>query len=308
MHKPIKPFLKWVGGKSQIIDNILEHIPANIKNYYEPFLGGGSVLLNVLQIYKLNNIIISGNITASDINKDLIDLYNNIKDNINQFIYELQIIKNEYISIINLNIDYDKIKKNKLQDTKEESLLSKERYYYWVRNEYNNNTLDNIKKSAMFLFLNKTCFRGLYRCNHKTGNFNVSFGNYTNPEFFNKKKLIYISELIQDVNFIYCDFNYILDKHFEKTDFIFLDPPYVPINKTSFVDYSKFGFNNICHKTLFNKIHNSNTNIMLSNSYTEIVVNNFCKDKYTIKIISTVRKINSKIPNSRVDELLILNY
>ena len=311
MTKFIKPFLKWVGGKSQIIENILENVPLEINNYYEPFLGGGSVLLNVLQLYKLNNINITGKIIASDINKDLIDLYNNIKDNKEQFILELQILKKEYSSIIDLNLECDKIIKNKLQDNKKNSMLSKERYYYWIRHVYNENKINNIQKSAMFLFLNKTCFRGLYRCSHKTGYFNVSFGNYNNPVFFDKQNIDNISLLIQNVNFVYCDFENILNTQFESLDFLYLDPPYVPVNKTSFVDYSKFGFNDLNHKTLFNKIHSlsdSNTNLMLSNSYTDTIVNNFCKEKYTIKIISTVRKINSKIPNSKVDELLILNY
>jgi len=308
----VKPFLKWVGGKTQIIDDIIDNIPDEINNYYECFVGGGSVLLALLSYQKNNKIKITGDINVYDINENLINLYNVIKNDKDKFIEQINIYIDQYKNIETLKIDEDKKNKNKLKKTLEESLLSKERYYYWIRNIYNLSNLSIIETSALFVFLNKTCFKGLYRCNTKTGYFNVPFGNYNNPKIIDEEHINEIHSLIQNVKFNLLDFSKSLDKKFDKNDYIYLDPPYVPENKKSFVDYNKSGFNIDCHNKLFDMIHqltNDNIKITLSNSDTDLVNKNFNNNKkYYIKKINIIRRINSKKPNSTTDELIINNY
>jgi DNA adenine methylase len=148
-----KPFLKWVGGKTQIIKSIIPKIPAEFNNYHELFLGGGSVLLAILSLQKQNKIIIKDNIYAYDINNDLINVYKHIQSN-----------KDELFKYINLYInEYDSIKGsviNRKPNSIEEAKTSKESYYYWIRNKYNNTNKNTIECSALFMFINKTCFRG----------------------------------------------------------------------------------------------------------------------------------------------------
>jgi len=195
----IKPIIKWVGGKTQIIDKILLNFPKEINNYHELFLGGGSVLLALLQNISLNNIKIHGNINAYDINETLINMYINIRDNPSQI---LLLIK-EIINIYN-NLDGSEKCKAFLSRTKpfgfscsivnrnpltlDEAITSKESYYYWIRKNFNSLKQKYKNKyigSAYFIFLNKTCFRGVYR--EGPNGFNIPFGHYTNPS---KKKYI----------------------------------------------------------------------------------------------------------------------
>ena len=151
-----KPFLKWVGGKTQIINEIISKIPNKMNNYHELFLGGGSVLLAVLSLQKQNKIIIKNKIYAYDINSVLINVYKNIQNN-----------KDELYELINLYMkDYDSIKGsivNRKPISIEEAKTSKESYYYWIRKKYNNIDKNTIECSALFMFINKTCFMGMYR-------------------------------------------------------------------------------------------------------------------------------------------------
>ena len=133
-----KPFLKWVGGKTQILNNLFELFPIEIDNYYEPFLGGGSVLIHLLSLINDKKIKINGKITVSDINKELIDTYNEIKNNPINLINELEKIKTEYLSMNNIE--------------------NKKKYFYELRELYNFKKLTNVETSALFIFLNKTCF------------------------------------------------------------------------------------------------------------------------------------------------------
>ena len=149
-----KPFLKWVGGKTQIINNIVTKFPNTINNYHELFLGGGSVLLALLSLQKENKIVIKENIYAYDINKNLITVYQHIQNN-----------KDELYKYVNMYISqYDSIKGitiNRKHQTNDEAKTSKESYLYWIRSKYNQLTdKKTILSSAMFIFLNKTCFRG----------------------------------------------------------------------------------------------------------------------------------------------------
>ena len=199
-----KPILKWVGGKTQIIDKIMKEFPTEINNYHEIFLGGGSVLLHVLSDVKKGKKKINGNIYAYDVNEPLIYMYKNIQSNYNEVYENIQKLIIEYN---NCKKDEDENKdenKNKKVNRKpinlEEAQMDKESYYYWIRSNYNKLTSDEKKStlgSAMFIFLNKTCFRGVFRVG--PNGFNVPYGHYNKPEIINKEHLEEIHDLIQTV-------------------------------------------------------------------------------------------------------------
>jgi DNA adenine methylase len=181
----------------------------------------------------------------------------------------------------------------------------KENYYYWIRNNYNKKDInEGIEKCSMFIFLNKTCFRGLYRVG--PNGFNVPFGNYKNPEVLNFEHLKEIHYLIKDVVFEYKHFNHSLEQKFNQNDFVYLDPPYVPEKKTSFVGYNENGFNSENHIQLFKKINDLETKFMLNNSNVKLVRDSFDKNKYNIYEILCKRTINSKNPSSKSIELIIM--
>jgi len=243
-----KPILKWVGGKTQIIDKLINAFPTEIDNYHEIFLGGGSVLFTLLTYVKNNTIKINGNIYCYDLNESLIYVYKNIQDNHNELYDKL-------INIINEFNDCKTEEINRNPNSIEEAKSAKENYYYWTRNKYNNLTLNEKKTtlgSAILIFLNKTCFRGVFRVG--PNGFNVPYGHYKNPQIINKKHLDEISILIKNVIFECCDFNKSLTK-IKYKDFVYLDPPYVPEKSTSFVGYTYCGFNIDNHNNLFNMIH-----------------------------------------------------
>ncbi len=298
-----KPIIKWVGGKTQLLSTIIKYIPNKINNYNEIFVGGGSVLIAILTLQLKNKINIDNNINAYDINKGLIIMYNVIKNNPK----ELWIKINKYILKYNQYSNIKRTTNNPLN--KEEYSICKENYYYWLRKKYNLtkfNKKDNyVKIAALFIFLNKTCFRGLYR--EGPNGFNVPYGNYKNPKILEYKHLMEIHTLIQNVNFELSDFTNSL-LNIKENDFIYLDPPYVPENKKSFVKYNKQGFTLDNHLELFNIIKNNSQKIkfMLSNSNTKLVIDSF--NSYNIKELNSKRNINSKIPNSKTIELLIINF
>jgi len=295
----IKPILKWVGGKTQIIDNIIKEFPLEINNYHEIFLGGGSVLLALLSYVKIGNIKINGKIYAYDINEPLIYMYKNIQSNHNELYNEIQLLIEDFNSCGNGEL-------NRKPKNIEEAKMLNENYYYWIRSEYNKSDFDrnSVKGSAMFIFLNKTCFRGVFRIG--PNGFNVPYGNYKKPEIINKEHLEKVSSIIKDVEFQCSDFRESL-KNIEKNDFVYLDPPYAPETNNSFVGYTKDGFNIQSHNELFQLIHKlteKNIKIVLSNSDVELVRENF-KEKYNIKSIICKRSINSKTPDAKVKELII---
>ena len=299
-----KPILKWVGGKTQIIDKIIINFPLEINNYYEPFLGGGSVLLTLLTYIKNDIIKINGNIYACDVNEPLIYMYKNIQTRHNELYEKIQNIIKNFNECGNGEI-------NRKPLNIEEAKITKENYYYWIRNEYNKlsiNDKNDIIGSAMFIFLNKTCFRGVFRIG--PNGFNVPYGHYNNPEIINKEHLEEIHNLIQNVIFKYCDYNTSL-LNIEVNDFIYLDPPYVPEKETSFVKYTLNGFNIENHNNLFTLIHKlteENKKLLLSNSDVKLVRENFTSEKYNITSILCKRSINSKNPESKTNEVLIKNY
>ena len=295
MSKNIKPIVKWLGGKTQIIDIVIKCFPETINNYHEIFLGGGSILFAVLE----NNIKINGSINAYDINETLIYMYINIKNNYKEVLKEIKKIIDVYNSIEDTTI----MKKPILE---KDGLTSKESYYYWSRKIYN--SLSKEQKisplgSAYFIFLNKICFRGMHR--EGPNGFNVPYGHYDNPEIINEEHIEKVSELIKNVNFFCLPF----EKSFEKVlenDFIYLDPPYVVENKKSFVKYNLSGFDIKQHELLFSMC--KKYKFLMSNSATDFVKGHFNSDTYKIKIIECKRSINSKKPESKTNELLIMSY
>jgi len=302
-----KPILKWVGGKTQIIDKIIIQFPKEINNYYEIFLGGGSVLLALLTYIKNDIIKIHGNIYAYDLNEALIYTYKNIQSNHNELYDELVKI----ITIFNSCPINDNI--NRKPTDIEEAMINKENYYYWIRSEYNKLSSDDKKTiiaSAMFIFLNKTCFRGVFRVG--PNGYNVPYGHYNNPEIINKNHLDYINLLIQNVIFECLDFNVSLNRdNFEIDDFIYIDPPYAPEKTTSFVKYTDNGFDINNHHKLFILIHRltqNNIKLILNNSDVSLIRDNFTNEKYNITSILCKRSINSKNPESKSKEVMIKNY
>ena len=300
----ISPIIKWVGGKTQIIDKIICEFPLVINNYREIFLGGGSVLLALLSYVKHNIIKINGKIYAYDINEALISMYKNIQLNSDELFEEISKIIDKFYKCNNNII-------NRKPENIIEAMENRENYYYWVRSEYNK--LSKIDKnsvlgSAMLIFLNKTCFRGIYRVG--PNGFNVPYGNYKNPEIINKKHLDELSELISPVIFECSDFSQSLSNNIDENDYIYLDPPYAPENSNSFVNYTESGFPYEMHINLFTMIHNltlNNKKIMFSNADVQFIRDNF-KDNYNILSIECKRSINSKNPNSKTKEVIIKNY
>jgi DNA adenine methylase len=297
-----KPILKWVGGKTQIIDKLITDFPVEMNNYHEPFLGGGSVLLTLLSYVKSGIIKIHGNIYAYDLNEPLIYIYKNI-----------QTLHNElYDSLQNIITDFNKCENGEINRTPkniDEAKMSKENYYYWIRSEYNKLCLtdkNSVIGSSMFIFLNKTCFRGVFRVGPK--GFNVPYGHNKNPEIINKEHLEEIHNLIQNVKFECRDFNISL-KNVEQNDFVYLDPPYAPETDTSFVGYTENGFDLEKHAQLFELCNGlNNTKFMMSNANTDYVKKYFPEDKYNIEVITAKRSINSKNPNAKTKEVIIKNY
>lgn len=292
-----KPFLKWVGGKTQIIDSIISKLPNEINNYHELFLGGGSVLFAILSLQKHNKILIKDKIYAYDININLINMYKNIQNK-----------KDELYNILKSYYDeYDSIRGNIINRkplTIEEAKTSKESYYYWIRNKYNNIDNDTVECSALFILINKICFRGMYR--EGPNGYNVPYGHYKKtPSLISKKELDNISNLIKNVEFKHNSF---IDsiKNVKEGDFIYLDPPYAPENSKSFVGYVEGGFNLETHELLFSKIKNlKNIKFIMSNAKVDIVTNSF-KD-YNCQEIVARRAINSKNPGSTTIEVIIYN-
>lgn len=307
-----KPIIKWVGGKTQIIDKIIYEYPTTMTNYHEIFLGGGSVLLALLSYKKAGHITITGTINAYDINETLISLYKNIQSKHNELYTTLKQIIDEFNSC---NDNEDSILNRKPKNL-EEAKNKPENYYYWSRIKYNK--LSGIEKNgilgtALFIFLNKTCFRGIYRVG--PNGFNVPYGNYSQPEIINKEHLQEVHELIQGVIFTHCDFSVPLQNCISSVtssvDFIYLDPPYAPENNKSFVGYNKDGFNLDQHIKLFTLCKELNTKkikFIMSNADVALIKDYFLPEIYNTQSITTKRSINSKKPGSKTLEVIIKNF
>ena len=296
-----KPFLKWVGGKSQHIHQIINSFPNHMENYHEIFLGGGSVLLAVLSLQKAGKITINGSIYAYDLNQQLIQVYRHIQSNKDELIKCVEQYRNEYDNCPIV----EKGTANRKPINETEAKTSRESYYYWMRKKFNALNDLSIENSALFIMLNKTGFRGVYR--EGPNGYNVPFGHYKKtPTIITQSEIDKISSLIKNVIFINADFTDSINNATEG-DFVYLDPPYAPKNRTSFVGYTENGFDIDMHKNLFKltkALTKNNIKFAMSNSNVELVKNNF--DDYTLIEISARRAIHSKNPASKTTDVLIV--
>lgn len=298
MQNKVKPFVKWAGGKGSLLNQLNNYYPLELKNgeiecYIEPFIGGGAVLIDILQNYKVKEAY------AFDINIDLINSYNIIKNNVNELIYNLKILEKEY-----LRLEKD----------------ARKEYFCGIRKQYNSYRLAkdemSLQKATQFIFLNRTCFNGLYRVN-KNGDFNVPIGNYKNPTICDEENLKALSELIKNVNFEYGDYK-TSQEYINKNTFVYFDPPYRPLNVTSgFTSYTKEDFDDENQKELalfYKELSNKKVKVMLSNSNPKNTDKEDCFFEniykgFNINEVYAKRMINAN-SNGRgeISELLITNY
>lgn len=291
----IKPFLKWAGGKGQLIEKIERFYPFDkkINKYAEPFIGGGAVLFDILNKFELEKIYIS------DVNLELLNCYKVIKEKVQELINELKRFENEFLV---------KVK----EDRKE--------YYYTKREQFNKLKLENnneeVKRAALMIFLNRTCFNGLYRVNKK-GLFNVPMGDYKNPKICDEENLINISKKLKNVDIIYGDYKKSYDFIDENT-FVYFDPPYRPLNQTSsFTSYTEYTFGDkeqIELSEYFKLLNEKGAKLLLSNSdpKNENIEDNFFDDLYKefdINRIEASRAINSNGgKRGKITEILVNNW
>jgi len=299
----VTPFLKWVGGKTQIIDDVLHLFPTNMKNYHEPFLGGGSVLLAMISYIKAGKITMTGKAYASDLNVNIINLYKTVQTNPEGLITEARALINVFSPLKGTTI-------NRKPLTLEEALTSQESYYYWIRAQFNalrGADRETPKAAAMCLFLNKTNFRGVYR--DGPNGFNVPFGHYTNPTILYDDHIRQVSVLIRDVVFTPQPFSDSIALAADG-DFIYLDPPYAPETDTSFVGYTGDGFGLDHHTMLFKmcgEMKTKNIKILMSNANVKLVRDAFPPATFATHIVKARRAINSKNPDATTTEVLITN-
>ncbi|WP_316507156.1 DNA adenine methylase [Nitrosopumilus sp.] len=274
-----KPFVKWAGGKRQLIPILNENLPDNFRTYHEPFLGGGALLFHMLTERDGQKCCIS------DLNSDLVLAYTVIQNDIEDLIYSLK--------------DHEK---NYQKDSKS--------YYYSIRES---NPDNKIEKTSRLLFLNRTCFNGLYRVNSR-GKFNVPLGKYTNPNIVNEDNLRSVSNILKSRNVsIKCqDFGEVL-RGAKKGDLVYFDPPYHPVSDTAnFTSYTNkdFTYDDLIRLSeLCNSLDAKGCKILLSNSDSKEVANTFSTKQWKIKRIKANRSINSDSKKRTGHyELLIKNY
>jgi DNA adenine methylase len=271
----ITPVLKWAGGKRKLLQDIIKHIPDIFSVYYEPFLGGGAVFFSLQP----------SNAVVNDINDELINVYTAIRDNVEELIEDLKRHKNEK--------DYFYKMRAKDRD----------------KDEYNK--LSSIEKASRIIYLNKTCYNGLFRVNQQ-GEFNAPFGRYKNPNIVNDIVLRKASDFLNkgSITFKCGDFEEAV-KGIKKDDFVYFDPPYDPVSDSAnFTGYDRGGFGKAEQerlKNLCDRLNKKGAKFLLSNSATEYIIDLY-KD-YNITIVQANRAINSKSDKrGKVNEVLVKNY
>lgn len=289
--KKAKPFVKWAGGKTQLLDEIDARLPhkeiesGQIDTYIEPFVGGGAAFFHIAQKYHyLRHFVLL------DVNEDLANCYTTVRNNVTSIIADLQILERRYLKC-------DEFGRSDM--------------YYRIREEFNSD-----RSPAKLIFLNKTCFNGLYRVNRNNG-FNVPFGNYKNPNICDEENLIAASTILQNAEIIAADFEE-SERYTSKHCFVYLDPPYRPISTTaSFTSYAKGDFSEedqIRLANLCERIKKKGAKFLLSNSDPK---NEDPKDKFfdrhyqrfTIATVKATRMINCKGSlRGQINELIITNY
>lgn len=272
----VAPFVKWAGGKRQLIPQIRERMPEKYNDYYEPFVGGGAVIFDLLPANALIN----------DINKALINTYTTICNEPDAFLKEVNRLDNDM-----------------WEDGK--------KYYYSIREHYNDKLMRSeydVELAALFVFINKHCFNGLYRVNGK-GLFNVPYNN-SRKVSVDEDVIIATSEYLRGVTIIDGDFEQAC-KNAKKGDFVFIDSPYAPLNPTSFESYTKEGFDIESHKRLaklYDELTARGCYCMLTNHNTELINELYGNKDYKIDVVSVKRMINSDASKRVGEEVIICNY
>ena len=272
----VAPFVKWAGGKRQLIPQIRERMPEKYNDYYEPFVGGGAVIFDLLPANALIN----------DINIALINTYRTICNEPDAFLKEVNRLDNDM-----------------WEDGK--------KYYYSIREHYNDKLMRSeydVELAALFVFINKHCFNGLYRVNGK-GLFNVPYNNSRRVSV-DEDVIIATSEYLRGVTIIDGDFEQAC-KNAKKGDFVFIDSPYAPLNPTSFESYTKEGFDIESHKRLaklYDELTARGCYCMLTNHNTELINELYGNKDYKIDVVSVKRMINSDASNRVGEEVIICNY
>ena len=292
MYKTVKPFIKWAGGKSQLLEEIRKKYPANIERYCEPFVGGGAVLVDVLANLQPKEVLIN------DINPELINTYTQIRDNSEKVIELLTEMQESFWKMDN---------------------EARKEYYYSERDRFNeliNQSAATAEKAALFIFINKTCFNGLYRVNAK-GLYNVPMGAYKKPPICDVDNIQSISKLLQSVTINCGDYSECMDFINDNT-FVYIDPPYRPLSPTSsFNSYAKTEFGDEQQIQLgyfIEQISHKGAKVVASNSDPKNTDkdDNFFDDIYkmfNIRRVSATRMINSNSKGrGTISELLICNY
>ncbi len=297
-----KPFLKWAGGKGQLISQIKEYLPSEmviahkLEKYFEPFVGGGAVFFWLFQNYNIKKAYLY------DINPEIISAYQTVRDRASELIIELRQLEKQYFNI----------HKPKQED-----------FFYQRRAEYNDYISEKIKnhfvrRTALMIFLNKTCFNGLFRVNSQ-GLFNVPFGRYENPTICDEDNLRAVSVALQCAEIEVRDFEFCLKKA-DANSFVYFDPPYRPISKTAnFTGYIKNGFSDkdqIRLKETCDKLSTIGAKVILSNSDPKNVNPEdnffdelFTKQKYKIERLRATRMINCNAEKrGTIHEILVMNY
>lgn len=273
----MQPFVKWAGGKRQLLPEISERLPKNFNEYYEPFIGGGACLL----------AFSPGKATIGDVNKVLISAYTTIRENVDE--------------LMNI-LDRFSLEHNEAVEKKE--------FYYKMREEYNEKIKASdygIETVALFIYLNKTCFNGLYRVNSK-GLFNVPFNNKKVLNAYEPENLLQISRYLKNVEIKNADFEETC-KNVKKGDFVFFDSPYAPLKPESFESYTKEGFAVEEHERLaklFKELTERGAYCMLTNHNTELI-NDLYKD-FKIEVVQVKRMINRNANDRTGEEVIITNY
>jgi DNA adenine methylase len=275
-NKKAIPFVKWAGGKRQLLDKISERLPREYNNYYEPFIGGGAVLF---ELQPQNAII-------NDINASLINAYRIITDKPHEFIDNVK------------KLDLDIIDGGK-------------EYYYSIREQYNDKLMKeefDVELASFFVFINKHCFNGLYRVNGK-GLFNVPYNNSKNGSI-DEEAIIAASEYLNNVKIMLGDFELACEDA-KKGDFLFFDSPYAPLNPSSFESYTKEGFDVESHERLaklFDKLTKRGCYCMLTNHNTDFINELYSNKGYKMDVVSVKRLINSDASKRTGEEIIICNY
>ena len=276
--RKIKPIVKWAGGKRQLLSRMLMDLPGQWNRYFEPFAGGSAMIV------ALSNMGRIGKAAIGDTNPELVNLYIEVRDNIEDLIKELKSIQ-----FIN----------------ERESYLSARKRFNAIRGTEDNKT----ERAALFLYLNRHCFNGLWRVNSK-GEFNVPFGKYSNPSLPDASEIRVFSEMLQDIEIKCSDFETILPE-VEPGDFVYLDPPYEPVSRTSsFTSYTKVGFTPYDQgrlRDMCRKLDNLGAMFMVSNSFSPSVMELY--SEFTIKKVDANRFINRDAKGrSGTVEILVTNY